>query len=70
MRVDGNLIRRIRRESLHESLTAFATRVGVDKGFLSRIERGERTTASYNWLHKVATGLGVPVEAIARFEAA
>lgn len=70
MLVDGNLIRRIRRESLHETLPAFAERVGVDKGALSRIERGVRTTASYNWLSRVAAGLGVPVEAIARYEAA
>lgn len=70
MLVDGNLIRRIRRESLHETLPGFAARVGVDKGALSRIERGVRAHASWNWLRKVADGLGVPVEAIARWDEA
>lgn len=70
MLVDGNLIRRIRRESLHESLTGFAARVGVDAGALSRIENGKRKIASYNWLARVAGGLGVPVEAIGRYDEA
>jgi hypothetical protein len=66
MQPDGNLIRRLRKQSRRETLTGFAARVGVDAGQLSRIERGLRTYASYGWLHRVAEGLGVPVEAIAR----
>lgn len=62
---DGNLIRRLRKAS-HEGLAAFARRVGVDAGQLSRVERGTRLHASYGWLLKVANGLGVPIEAIAR----
>lgn len=65
MRPDGTLIRRLRKQSKRETLTGFAARVGVDAGQLSRIERGQRTYASYGWLHRVADGLGVPVEVIA-----
>jgi transcriptional regulator with XRE-family HTH domain len=61
---DGEIIRRLRR-SRREGLAAFARRVGVDPGQLSRIETGKRKYASYGWLLKVANGLGVPIDAIA-----
>lgn len=66
--IHGNAFRQIREQSLHQSLTAFATRAGVDAGQLSRIENGKRNYASYGWLLKVAAGLGEPVDAIARYE--
>lgn len=48
-----------------QTLVAFARFAGVDPGALSRIENGRRTSATTEWLHRIASALEVPVAAIA-----
>ncbi|CAM4237820.1 helix-turn-helix domain-containing protein [Bordetella muralis] len=45
------------------TLTALAEQTGLDKGFLSRLERGEKF-GSVGTLHTVATVLGTPLSAL------
>jgi transcriptional regulator with XRE-family HTH domain len=48
-----------KREKKKLSLSELAKRSGVDQGYLSRIEKGEKTNPSANVLAKIADGLNV-----------
>lgn len=65
LRPNGDAIRVIR-ERTGISLTALAADVGIDKGQLSRIERGQPggLVPSARTLRAIADSLGVPLSAI------
>ncbi|WP_353962750.1 helix-turn-helix domain-containing protein [Kitasatospora purpeofusca] len=66
MTPNGTAIRVIRR-ACNVSLRQLATRAGLDRSFISRIERGE-SGASERSLREIAAALEVPVAAINREE--
>ena len=55
---------RVIRERTGISLTGLASAAGIDKGYLSRIENGERANVGPEALRSLADRLGVPLEAI------
>jgi transcriptional regulator with XRE-family HTH domain len=74
MAPDGKRIRRLRETAaatdplFPQTMLAFAEYVGVDPGYLSRIETGRSMSASAEWLRRVASGLGISVLAIASID--
>ncbi|MFS4103850.1 helix-turn-helix domain-containing protein [Streptomyces sp. PD-S100-1] len=63
MRPHGTAIRDIR-NGQNLGLRALAERAGIDRGHLSRIERGEVRNPASATLHRIAAALKVPVDAI------
>ena len=63
-RAIGTQVRRIRRDS-GQTLAALATRAGISKAMLSKIENAQ-ISCSLTTLGRVATALGVPVTALFR----
>lgn len=62
LRLNGTAVQVIR-ELAGLNKTAFAERAEMSLGYLSRLESGARQPSGEN-LHKIATALRVPVEAI------
>ncbi|MFI9598854.1 helix-turn-helix domain-containing protein [Streptomyces sp. NPDC052043] len=67
MRPSGTAIRAIR-NGQNLGLRELATRTGLDRGHLSRIERGEVCNPASHTIHRIADALKVPVDAITRTE--
>ncbi|UAJ80715.1 helix-turn-helix transcriptional regulator [Leifsonia sp. ZF2019] len=61
-RLNGTALR-VLRQTLGISARDLAVRVGIDPSFLSRLEHGARQPSA-PVLRRLATGLGVPIEAI------
>jgi transcriptional regulator with XRE-family HTH domain len=68
LKPNGAAIRAIR-ERTGISLVGLASAAGINKGYLSRIERGERVTVGPEVLRALADRLGVPLEAIISYPA-
>lgn len=63
MRPHGTAIRDIR-NGQNLGLRKLAERTGLNRGYLSRIERGLIRTPASGTLQRIADGLKVPVDAI------
>ncbi|MEV8523233.1 helix-turn-helix transcriptional regulator [Streptomyces sp. NPDC052000] len=67
MRPNGTAIRAIRRAQ-KMSLRAMQTETGLNRGYLSRLERGLICDSDDGPIQKVATALNVPPDAITHKE--
>jgi XRE family transcriptional regulator of biofilm formation len=59
----GNRVKQLRQEK-NLSLSELANRAGVAKSYLSSLERNLQTNPSIQFLEKIASVLGVPVDSI------
>lgn len=61
----AELIRR-RRQQLGLSLRSAAERIGINNGYLSQLESGQRSRPSAEVLNAIARGLALPIDAVYR----
>lgn len=71
MTPNGATVRRLRLSQARtngaapQTLVEFADAIGLSPSYLSRIETGQRTDASFATMSRIADGLGVPLAAVA-----